>query len=146
MSFRNFFAGIMARAGVVSDPEFSSGFFTVNDAAAGPPAEAEIRLNQSGNSVNGIRLNLPDSLLGTWGSGLLDITDYDFRWDITSGSLNSPGSQAGNTWITGFDGMYWGVRENGSGITACNGTLRVRPAGGGADFDTAIVSVVAETV
>ncbi len=125
--------------------EFLGAPYLVTDAAAGPPAEAEIQLQADGD-VRGVRLNLPDFDDGTWYTSPELMSDYDFRLDTTSGSLNSPGTQAADTWINGFANMYWGVRENGSGITAFNGTLRVRPAGGGADISTAIVSLSAETV
>lgn len=126
-------------------PKFTGDPYLVTDAAGSPPAEAEVLL-QTGGGVRGIRLNLADQTLGSWMGSGLDITDYDFRLDTISGSLNSIGTQAADTWITGFANMYWGVREAGSGVTTFTGTLRVRPTGGGADIDTAGVVLNAETV
>ncbi len=148
MSFRNFPAGVLALAGSGgggSNVNFTGDPYFVIDASAGPPAEAEIQLTAAGG-VNGLRLNLPDQLIGSWFTLPELMSNYDFRLDTTSGSLSSPGSQSADTWINGFPNMFWGVRENGVGISSFTGTLRVRPAGGGADIDTASVSLQAETV
>lgn len=140
--------GMYAILNQLVDPAFTSDPYFIVDAAGGPPAEAELQLLSTGN-VRSIRLNLPDTTIGTWDNGqggVLTISDYDFLMATTSGSLNSPGSQLADTWITGFSSMYWGVREDGAGITNFTGTLRMRPTGGGADIDTASVSLQAETV
>lgn len=142
MSFSQLPVGICAIL-AQAVPEFTGDPYSVTDIVLPPTdAGARIQLLANGN-VQGFRDNGADPILGTWGAGLT-ISDYDFRWDIISGSLSYTGTQAGNTWITGFANMYWGVEETGIGISQCTGTLRVRPTGGGSDFDTASVSVTAE--
>ncbi len=146
MSFSQLPAGVAALLAESGGSVGWSGSFFVVDAAPGPPAEAEIRLISVANAVEQVRLNLPDGIIGSWGTGSLDISDYDFQFQILAGSLNSPGTQPGNTWINGFAGMYWGVRENGFGVSSCQGNLLIRPAGGGATIDSTLANVQAETV
>ena len=91
-----------------------------------------------------IRDNDTDTQIGRWDNGLgtLTIGDYDFRMDTSSGNIDR--GQSADTWINGFHLMSWGVEETGTGIQNWSGTIRVRPAGGGSDHDTASGTLQAE--
>jgi hypothetical protein len=143
MSLATFWAGIMG-GGPGFTIEFSAANINVS-AFALPPADAlagiEIdadgtidRVTQAGNTPN----------VWTWavGSGF-DANDYDFMFDISVGALDGIGDP-GNVWINGGGTIFWLVQETGIGTTTCTGTLRIRPAGGGGDIDTAGSSLSAE--
>ncbi len=143
MSFFHAQSGILNNSGGGS-PSFASDPYSVADFVAAPgTSRAELEIRSAGNVIHRERLNLPSGTIGTWGSGLT-ISDYDFRIDTSAGAPDSPGTEAADTWISGFDGMYWGC-EVASGTSNFSGTLRVRPAGGGADIDTATVAINAES-
>ena len=132
---------------VPTGPMFTGDPYFGVDAAGFPPSEIYLELQADGD-IWIRRLNLPDSLVGSWDNGqggILDANDYDFRFDITSGGLSYGPSDPAGTWING-GGLAWGLRENGFGIENVSGTLRMRPAGGGVDIDVAAVSLNAETV
>ncbi len=126
-------------------PNFNASSYAIFDSSL-PPVDAGcyLRLDQSSNQIYRYRKNQSDGPIGSWGNGSLTIGDYDFRIDTITGSPNYSGTQAADTWINGFNLMYWGVEETGIGISSFTGTLRVRPAGGGADIDTAGYSAFAE--
>lgn len=142
MSFSQLPVGICAI--LASSPRFTGDPFNASDFAI-PPTDAGARiLLQGDGDVQRVLDNGADPVIGTWGDGTLNITDYDFRLDTTSGSLNYPGTQAADVWVSGAANIYWGVEETGIGAQNFTGTLRVRPSGGGSDFDTASVSLTAE--
>jgi hypothetical protein len=143
MSFAQFPAGTMAILPGAPNPEFTSDPYNVSDFAIPPDdASASIQLNQTSNRVRQLRTDSPDGDIGFWGDGTLIITDWDFRLDTSIGNLDI--GQAADVWIVGFNGMFWGVQETGMSTEIFTGTLRVRPTGGGADIDTAPVSLTAE--
>ncbi len=145
MSLATWWAGI--QGGVVGGglPAFTSDPYFVLDSAGAPPAQASIGLLSGGN-VRALKLNSADLTIGTWQGGALTMSDYDFQMTTITGVLSATGTQLANIWINGFNGMFWGIREIGFGVDSYSGTLRVRPAGGGADIDTAGVLLNAETV
>lgn len=142
-------SGIMAAAGEggAGDPAFTGDPYNVTDITL-PPTDAGARiLLQGDGDIQALRDQGADPVIGTWDNGqggILDITDFDFRLDTISGSLGYSGGEAADTWISGAANIYWGVQETGVGITSFTGTFRIRPAGGGSDFDTASVSLTAE--
>lgn len=127
-----------------TDPMFSGDPYNLTDLGLPPiePAVCDIQLRSNGTVWN-IRNTLPSQQVGRWDAGLgsLDIADYDFQLEKVLGDIGRGESQ--NSWIQGFGGMYWGVFETGFGSEEFVGTLRVRPTGGGADFDTASVALTA---
>jgi hypothetical protein len=138
-------------AGVASgDPRFTNDPYNVQsftmpptepDALAGIEIDADGGIESFLSSVEGG--NQGD--IGRWDNGLgtLDIADYDFRFDVTSGAVNGI-SFAANTWHPGSGGLInFSVTEN-FGVQTATGTLRMRPAGGGADIDTASLTLGAE--
>lgn len=133
------------RAGVPPPPptpSFLSDPYAIFDATGTPSlSRASLRLDADGK-VRQIRQNQADGDIGFWGSGLT-ISDYDFMMEQITGSVSAVGTQALDVWIQGFGGMYWGV-ETTFGTPNFTATLRVRPFGGGADFDTAFCDVNAE--
>jgi len=127
-------------------PQFTGDPYTAVDIILNPlDAGARIQLNQAGNTVRRLLDNGPDVDIGNWGDGSLDITDFDFRIDTTSGTPTYTGTQAADVWVSGASGIFWGSEETGLGIQSFVGTLRVRPSGGGSDFDTATATMTAES-
>lgn len=129
-------AGKMGGGSTANEPRFTGGNFVANDFAT-PPFEATAEIELLGDGTVWRRLGQgSDAQIGRWDNGLgtLTIGDYDFRADIVAGSPNSPGSESANVWIVGHV-MRWGVEEDAA-ISNFNFTLRVRPTGGGADYDT----------
>ena len=122
------------------DPAFVSDPYTVIDFRLTPAtacAKLELRAN---GEIWGIRCGLSSFLEGRWDNslGTLTIGDYDFRVDKTGGDdLNSDLSQ--NAWHAGVNLMKFGVEVSDSTISF-QGTIRVRPTGGGADLDSATVT------
>lgn len=85
------------------------------------------------------------SQTGQWFWNSANPADYDLRLDPTVGTFNWAPGDLVNTWINGASAMSWGVEETGLGITTATGTLRIRPAGGGADISTASLTLTAES-
>lgn len=128
------------------NPAFTSKPYQVDDIAL-PPLDAAASVELRGNGqVWELRRQFGDQQIGRWDNnlGTLTISDFDFRMDTVTGTLNRPGTQAADTWINGFSNMFWGVREFGIGVEFFEGNLRVRPAGGGSDFDIVGVELRAE--
>lgn len=130
----------------IPQPAFVSDPFTVFDSVPGGPAQAGIEIDGDGG-VEAIKEAGNQGDIGRWDNNLsLTKSDYQFRLDTTSGTLNAPGTDPADTWLTASTGTdFFGIRELAS-IKVFSGTLRVRPSGGGADFDTASVSLSADTV
>jgi len=127
--------------------EFTGDPYAIFDVDIAPnDARSEIEI-QSDGDVFAFRLANSDFLLGTWNSGGAVIADYDFMFQIVSGTL-SPivGNDAANVFVNGSVIPRWGVEMLGSSIKTCTGNIRVRPAGGGADIDQSLlVTLEAET-
>lgn len=114
---------------------------TEPDALAGIEIDADGAIERFLSSVEGG--NQGD--IGRWdgGCGILDIADYDFRYDVSIGSVNGISNSAG-VWHPGSGGLInFSVTEN-LGIQTATGTLRVRPTGGGVDIDTCTLNLHAE--
>ena len=127
------------------NPQFVSDPYLVSDFKLAPGlACAKLELNSDG-TIRGVRCGFSSFALGRWDNslGTLTIGDYDFRVDkITGDSLNSDLAQ--DTWFAGRHLMKFGIDISG-GTKNFEGTIRVRPTGGGADFDTASVNLSAES-
>lgn len=109
-------------------------------------AEAGVELDVDG-SIDRILSTGTQPDIGRWdGNNSLDGNDYDFRVDTISGTLNGPGTDTADVWHNGGALIVFSVEETGIGTTVFTGTLRMRPAGGGADIDTASCSFTAESV
>jgi len=142
MSMIQFPAGSMS---LLDNPVFESDPYDIFNGQSSPTdAGAEMEIQADGD-VFSFRTPGVNFRVGGWGNPSLDISDFDFRLDTISGTLNFPGSDAADTWIAGSTIPRWGVEETGFGTTTFTGTLRVRPSGGGDDFDTAAVSLEAES-
>jgi hypothetical protein len=114
---------------------------TEPDALAGIEIDADGAIESFKSSVEGG--NQGDHSRWDGGCGILDIADYDFRYDVTIGSVNGISFTAG-VWHPGSGGLInFSVTEN-LGVQTAWGTLRVRPAGGGADIDTITLTLQAE--
>jgi hypothetical protein len=114
---------------------------TEPDALAGIEIDADGAIEAFKSSVEGG--NQGD--IGRWdgGCGILDIADYDFRYDVTIGAVNGISYSSG-VWHPGSGGLInFSVTEN-LGVQTATGTLRVRLAGGGADIDTCTLTLEAE--
>lgn len=135
-------------AGVASgDPRFTSDPYVVIDFRVFPTdALAGIEIDSDGG-IEAFKSSGNQGDIGRWDNGLgtLDRADYDFRLDIISGSANWSGSDAVNTWIAGTSLIAWAAEELGFGEESFSATLRIRPTGGGADFDTASVTCTASS-
>lgn len=124
----------------VNEPRFTSDPYSVFAFTLAPGLSAAKLELRSNGEIWGVRISGADILVGRWDNslGTLTIGDYDFRCDKTSGAdLNSDLSQ--NTWHAGVNLMKFGV-EVTNGTRIFGGTIRVRPTGGGADFDSATVT------
>lgn len=127
-----------------AQPQFSAAAYNIED-NFGSPAEASIEIDADGGIESVLNAGNQGDI-GRWdGNASLTKSDYEFRLDTISGTLNAPGSAAADTWISASASTdTWGIIQIGSGIKIFNGTLRVRPAGGGADIDTATVTLTAD--
>ena len=84
--------------------------------------------------------------IGRWdGGGSFNAADYDFRMDFISGTLDGASDPLG-VWLNSGFGVIgaWFVQVEIFGINNFQGTLRMRPAGGGADIDTKLVQLFSE--
>jgi hypothetical protein len=109
------------------------------------PATARIEMSADG-AIEGFKGGGSIGDIGRWdgGSGSLDRSDYDFRLDHISGSLSGT-CDSQDVWIAGSTAPSWCVHVAVPiGLERFEGTLRVRPSGGGADFDTANVQLEAD--
>jgi len=70
------------------------------------------------------------------GCGVLDIADYDFRLDVSSGAVNGVQTLASEVWHPGSGPLIVFSTTRNFGESTVIGTLRVRPTGGGGDIDT----------
>jgi hypothetical protein len=78
---------------------------------------------------------------GTWiTSGTA--ADFDIMFESISGTLNA-GAGLADTWTNMASAVTWG-NETAGGSLSFTGTIRIRPAGGGADLDSCPVSITAE--
>ena len=136
-------AGIQTPAFVIN---FNAAGYSVFDFGI-PPGDARstIELRANGD-VWRTRLNSSNGVIGTWATGSgFDANDYDFRW---VGGVQDPNwgpSDPIDTWINGGATITWGIEETGIGTSQCDGTLQIRPAGGGSTIDTATVNLEAES-
>lgn len=142
MSLATFWAGIMG-GGPGFSIQFSAANYQVNDFGI-PPGDARSTINLNGNgNIEMTRLNASNGVIGTWATGTgFDPNDYDVMWQSSGSNPNWGPSDPIDTWINGSVGVMgiWGEEETGIGSSSANGTLRIRPAGGGADIDTATVN------
>jgi len=132
-----------------TDPKFSARSFSIEDTSdLNFDAEASFQLRSDG-TIWRIRDFQPDDQIGRWDNGIgsLTISDYDFRMSTTSGSSNTGSST--DVWILGVNLLSWGVRII-SGITSSpqnyEGEIQVRPTGGGANYDVADVTLLAQEI
>jgi len=145
MSLATFWAGIQAAAGAAFNIAFSSGIISVGDFRLSPNnAAAGIEIDADG-TIDRVRSTGTDQNIWTWATGAgFDANDYDFMWDSITGTLDLIGDPQ-DVWINGGSTIFFTVLETGIGTTSATGTLRIRPAGGGADISTASGSLVAES-
>jgi len=109
-------------------------------------ARAEIQIRANGD-VWAQRLNGADGVIGSWvtGSGF-DANDYDFQWVTTGNNPNwGPSDPISPSWVNGGGTIVWGAEETGAGTFIATGVIHIRPAGGGADIDTATATLNAES-
>lgn len=131
---------------MATDPRFTNKPYTIFDFAL-PPLDAGCRLQLRGDgTVWALRDQALDINIGRWDNGLgtLTLGDYDLRMDTVSGSLGYTGGESADVWVPGVVNMFWGVQETGIGISDFEGNLRIRPSGGGSDFDIVGVTMMAE--
>jgi hypothetical protein len=130
--------------GVLGDiAGFDASLYTGEDVAPNPTdALATVDLLNSG-LIDGT--GNAQSPSGQWLWNSASAANYDVRLDPTAGTFNWAGGDPVNTWLNGATSRSWGVEETGLGITTATGTLRIRPTGGGADIDTASVTLTAES-
>lgn len=70
-----------------------------------------------------------------------DITDFDIRFDLVSGS---PSGNATDTWLAVGIGLSWAADAASGFSSTVTGTLRIRATGGGADLASSDVTLYAD--
>lgn len=105
------------------------------------PAIAGIEIDVDGG-IEGFKGagNIGD--IGRWdGGGSFVRADYDFRVDLTTGTLSNDWDAEG-VWHPGTSLVSFGVHVPVPiGLKRAIGTLRMRPTGGGVDIDTAPIQL-----
>lgn len=123
---------------------FDAAEYTASDIKISPDdAQAGLELDADG-TIDKIDIDGPVSNIGTWYTSVLDADNYEVRLDYLSGAVINGGNNTGQWYLGETDAPNgWWITETGIGENTFIGTFRIRPAGGGADIDTASVTITA---
>ena len=105
------------------------------------PANAGIEIESDG-SITRFTSTQNNIFEGRWdGGGSFNRSDYDFRFDRISGAADCDGTNKVGIWYPGTTLIAYSLLFSGFGLRNITGTLRMRPTGGGADIDTASLTI-----
>ena len=134
----------MSAVAVGGMPQFTGDPYQAEDLDAGL-AQAGIKINADG-TIQKVVQGAPLAILGRWDGGVGSLTrsDYDFRADKVTGSGTLNGGYNQGVWYNGVSIIEFSISTADRRVW--NGTVRVRPAGGGSDIDTAPLSIDVEAI